>query len=185
MSRLKSFVKATLRVLLYPLRCWMHRGSRSTDTVRSVKQMPNDRFLPEVRRVLREGHTATIIVKGYSMRPFLEHCRDRVVLKAVNEPQVGDAVLAEIAPGRFVLHRVIRRDASRLTLMGDGNLGDGKQSGVEHCTVADVAGRVITYVYPWGQLAADDARLCRRIRRWRHCLPLRRYLLFIYRILLN
>lgn len=178
MRKLKQLFKAFLHCLLAPARWWMHRGKKANVREGAVKEMPNDRFLTEVRRTLQEGHTATIVVKGYSMRPFLEHCRDKVILKAVTEPVPGDAVLAEIVPGRFVLHRIIRREGCRLTLMGDGNL-----RGVEHCTVGDVAGKVIMYLYPFGQLPADDARLCRRIRIWRKCLPIRRYLLFVHRML--
>ncbi|MCM1107656.1 MAG: S24/S26 family peptidase [Clostridium sp.] len=176
MSMLKQIVKSVLRVLLAPLRLWKHR--RGEVPRHAVRKMPNDKFLTEVRRALQEGHTATIVVKGYSMRPFLEHCRDKVVLQAEPDPQPGDAVLAEIAPGRFVLHRIIRREGNRLTLMGDGNL-----KGVERCRVDDVAGKVITYLYPSHQMSADDARLCRRIRIWRRLKPVRRGLLFVYRIL--
>ena len=43
-------------------------------------QFENAQFLPEVARLLEEGHTVTFWLKGYSMRPFLEHGRDKALL---------------------------------------------------------------------------------------------------------
>ena len=64
-------------------------------------EFENARFLPEVIRFLDEGHTVTLGLKGYSMRPFLEHKRDKALLSRPTTLQKGDAVLAEIAPGVF------------------------------------------------------------------------------------
>jgi len=57
--------------------------------------MPNDVFLPFVIEQLKEGHTATLPLRGRSMRPFLEDGRDKALLQLCDHPQVGDAVLAE------------------------------------------------------------------------------------------
>lgn len=70
--------------------------------VKNQVVLSNAVFLPEVVRMLNDGHTVTINLKGYSMRPFLENERDKALLtKAVN-PKVGDPVLAEVGPGVFV-----------------------------------------------------------------------------------
>ena len=64
-----------------------------------------------------------------------------------------------------------------VTLMGDGNI-----RGTEHCSVSEVRARVREYIRPGGHvIKADDPTLCRRIRWWRRLLPIRRYLLFIYK----
>ena len=128
---------------------------------------------------MAEGHTATISVKGYSMRPFLEHERDRVMLDAPKDLKVGDAVLAEISKDHYVLHRIIDIDGDRVTLMGDGNI-----SGTESCRVSDVAGVVTQYLRPRRMMFASDPKLQRRIRLWRKLLPVRRYLLFIYKAII-
>lgn len=141
-------------------------------------EVPNDKFLPLVREYVAGGESVVIAVKGYSMRPFLEHLRDRVKLSPWTTLEVGDAVLAEISPGHFVLHRIIKKDEEgHLTLMGDGNI-----RGTEHCSEADVCGVVAEYLRPNGHtLRADDPRLIKRIRWWRRLLPLRRLLLFVYK----
>lgn len=147
--------------------------------VRKV-ELPNAVLLAQVRELIREGHTATINVKGYSMRPFLEHCRDKVVLAAAGTLAVGDAVLAEIRKDVYVLHRIIAIDGDRLTLMGDGNL-----RGTEQCRRADVVGIVTHYIHFGRKIPASDRRLRRRVVIWRKLLPMRRYLLFIYKLKLK
>ena len=112
------------------------------------------------------------------MRPFLEDRRDCVVLSPVSGAlHEGDAVLAELTPDHYVLHRIIGIEAEKITLMGDGNI-----SGTEHCLKSDVCGVVTEYLRPNGHvLMADDPALQRRIRLWRRLLPIRRWLLFIYK----
>ena len=142
-------------------------------------ELPNDAFLGLVSETLTEGHTAVIWVKGYSMRPFIEFGRDKVKLVSAATYQVGDAVLAEIAKGHYVLHRIIKTEGNKLTLQGDGNV-----KGVEYCTMADVRGVVTEYIRPNRTLSADDASLKRKIRLWRMLRPIRRELLFIYKVLI-
>lgn len=112
-------------------------------------EVPNAVLLGQVKEAIREGHTVTINVKGYSMRPFLEHCRDKVRLAPFTDLKVGDAVLAEISPDVYVLHRIMNIDGDNVRLMGDGNL-----SGMEVCRKADVVG--------WSRTISDGAR------RYRH-----------------
>lgn len=140
-------------------------------------EVPNAVLLGQVKEAIREGHTVTINVKGYSMRPFLEHCRDKVRLAPFTDLKVGDAVLAEFSPDVYVLHRIMNIDGDTVRLMGDGNL-----SGMEVCRKADVVGMVTHYIRRGKTIPASDPRLQRYVRWWRKLLPVRRYLLYIYRI---
>lgn len=140
-------------------------------------EVPNAVLLGQVKEAIREGHTVTINVKGYSMRPFLEHCRDKVRLAPFTDLKVGGAVLAEISPDVYVLHRIMNIDGDTVRLMGDGNL-----SGMEVCRKADVVGMVTHYIRRGKTIPASDPRLQRYVRWWRKLLPVRRYLLYIYRI---
>lgn len=166
-----------LKVILWPMhKRYRHRNG--TVNTGPKKEIPNDILLGAVRDAIREGYSATILVKGWSMRPFLEHQRDKVLLVAPEELKTGDAVLAETTPGHFVLHRIIEIDGDDITLMGDGNL-----TGTEHCKKSDVCGVVSEYIRPARTISADDPELVRDIRRWRRLLPYRKYLLMIYRAL--
>ncbi len=172
---MKRFLKQSLRLLLTPLRhASRRRNGVTADGER--KQLPNDALLALVREMLSEGHTAVLTVKGFSMRPFLEHQRDKVRLEQPVSLAEGDAVLAELSRGHYVLHRIVRLEGESVTLMGDGNV-----SGTEHCLRADVCGVVTEYIRPRRTIKASDPSLRRRIRAWRRLLPIRRYLLTLYK----
>jgi len=175
MSAVKSIIRFLLKLLLTPFRFFNKRKNGvAPSEVRH--ELPNDVFLGLVSEKLAEGHTAVIWVKGYSMRPFIEFGRDKVKLATAAVYQVGDAVLAEIEKGHYVLHRIIKTEGNKITLQGDGNI-----RGVEHCTTADIRGVVTEYIRPNRTLLADDEGLKRKIRIWRTLRPIRRYLLFIYK----
>lgn len=140
-------------------------------------QFENARFLPEVVNFLNEGKTITLSLRGFSMRPFLEDNRDKALLKKAENPQVGEPVLAEIAPKHFVLHRIIKIEGDKVTLRGDGNLAN------EYCTLQDVKAQVIGF-YRKGRKKLDlitgwKWRWYSKI--WMGLYPYRRYLLAIYR----
>ena len=44
-------------------------------------EIQNKYLIPEIIRLLDEGRTVTIRLKGFSMRPFLEDKRDKALLK--------------------------------------------------------------------------------------------------------
>ena len=175
---MKEFLRKIMRFLMTPFRV-NYRKRNGVGSQEAKKEIPNRILLGLARDMIREGHTATISVKGYSMRPFLEHERDRVTLDAPVNLKVGDAVLAEISKDHYVLHRIIDIDGEKVTLMGDGNV-----SGTETCQLGDVAGVVTHYLRPQRTLLASDPTLQRRIRLWRKLLPIRRSLLFIYKAII-
>lgn len=138
--------------------------------------VPNVILLSEVERMLKEGKQVTLRAKGNSMLPFIRNGRDSVMLTGKFQLQKGDIVLAKTNQGTFVLHRIIRLNEQTITLMGDGNL-----RGTETCERKDVFGKVTTILKngktinpynPWNSWKS----VC-----WIKLLPLRRYLLAIYR----
>jgi len=108
--------------------------------------LPNDVLLGEVGRLLREGHSVVLMTKGNSMLPFIRGDKDSVQLERSVCPAVGQAVLAEIRPGVYVLHRLIAVDSDNVTLHGDGNL-----RGDEHCRMENIAGVVTAIIGPGGR----------------------------------
>lgn len=174
----KEIARKIMRGVMTPVRA-NYRKRNGVETTEARRELPNHVLLGLARDMIREGHTATISVKGYSMRPFLEHQRDRVILAPPTELNIGDAVLAEVEPGHYVLHRIISINGDQVTLMGDGNV-----QGTESCQRQDVAGIVTHYLRPRRTLLASDPKLQRRIRIWRRLLPIRRYLLFVYKAII-
>lgn len=132
--------------------------------------LPNDVVLGEVSRLLHEGREVVMTPKGNSMRPFIRGQVDNVRLQPIEVLKVGDIVLARYN-GRYVLHRIIAIAGDQVTLMGDGNL-----QGVEQVLKSDVTGVVVEIITPEGERRKPSSG-----RIWRKLLPIRKYLLKIYR----
>ncbi|MCD8282573.1 MAG: peptidase S41 [Prevotella sp.] len=146
----------------------------------SAKQhitVDNAEFFPFIISMLEKGHTATLRLKGFSMRPFLEDERDTALLRRATEVIVGEPVLAEVSKGHYVLHRVVDVAGDKVTLLGDGNLN------TEHCLKSDVKAQVISFCRK-GRRTPDyvSGRKWRTYSFiWMHLRPVRRYLLAVYR----
>lgn len=133
--------------------------------------VPNEILLAEADDLLSRGIEVVLMTKGNSMLPFIRGEKDSVNLKRFGAVKVGDIVLARIAPQRYVLHRIFSIDGDQVTLMGDGNL-----VGTESCRLSDILGTVTEIIRPSGKKKkVTDGSL------WRKLLPVRRYLLWIYR----
>jgi hypothetical protein len=121
--------------------------------------------------------SVTFIVRGFSMRPFLENGRDKVILAPPRTPAIGDVVLAEIAERRYALHRVIAYKDGIYTMQGDGNPTRLKEDfrAEQIIGVADGFIRkgkcVMVNSHKWRVYSAT----------WRLLKPFRRILLAIYR----
>src|SRR5690554_653456 len=143
--------------------------------MRSVT-IPTDELMREVVKLLAENQQVTIKAKGNSMLPFIAGGKDSVVLLKEATYRKGDIVLAEIAKSSFVLHRIMSINDEGVTLMGDGNV-----SGVEKCRNNAIHGRAIAIIRK--EKRVDCTRKWERFkaRAWAALLPVRRYLLAIYR----
>ena len=139
--------------------------------------MTDNEIIEEAIRLVDEGVSVTLPVNGNSMLPFIIGGKESVILQKPELPKVGDVVLAWADGYRYVVHRIIRINGDRVTLLGDGNLG-----GTEHCRVDDVKARVTHVVdakerthYLYNRWRKSAAKIWFRLR------PMRRYLLAIYR----
>lgn len=151
----------------------MSHDAEAYMTPKAIHQFPNDLLLGEVERLLAEGRDVMLVPKGRSMLPFIRGGTDKVLLRkpSVSELSVGDIVLARKDGGQYVMHRIIAIAGERITLMGDGNL-----HGTEVVEKKDVAGKVMEILTPTGQHYKPTQGWL-----WRKLLPIRKYLLKIYR----
>lgn len=167
------------------LRRWLNGHARDYHKGQNVVSVPNPLYVASLRTFIEEGETVQFPVRGWSMRVFVEHERDKAILKAC-DPQAlkkGDVVLARIdTPDDsevYVLHRIIDTDGQRLTLMGDGNL-----QGTETCQRQNVIAIAIGFLRK-GRTTPDLTTS----RKWRiyswwwvRLLPIRRWLILFWRI---
>lgn len=140
---------------------------------KAIHEFPNALLLGEVARLLTEGRDVVLVPKGRSMLPFIRGGTDKVLLRKplATALSVGDIVLARIDEGQYVMHRIIAIADERITLMGDGNL-----HGTEVVERNDVAGKVVEIITPKGQHCKPSSGWL-----WRKLLPIRKYLLKVYR----
>ena len=112
-----------------------------------MKQIPNELFFAWIEKEIAEGRSVQFRLKGYSMFPLLRNERDEVVLSPCQENELRpmDVVLFRYQ-GKHVLHRIIRREGSKLYIQGDGSF-----VAKEECLTSDVVGKVCIVVRPSGK----------------------------------
>lgn len=145
--------------------------------VRAVKKLSNELFFREAISFLKENKKIWIPVKGRSMLPFL-FTGDKVLLCPTNGYtfRVGDIVLADTDSG-IVLHRILSIHNETIYLQGDGNL-----KRIEKTVVQQIYGYVSLTIKNGKEVSEQSGISMFKARIWRILRPVRRYLLFIYRI---
>ena len=143
-------------------------------------QLQNDVFLPQVVELINEGHTVTIMARGNSMMPFIKDGRDSLFFSNLNlDIRVGEAVLAEIHKGVFGCHRIVEIKDGKVTLRGDGNV-----QGTETCRIEDVKAQLVAVTRDGKYYDLNTSKAWKIYSFcWTRLLPLRRYLLALYRLL--
>lgn len=138
--------------------------------------LPNDVLLAEVARLLDAGENVTMKVKGNSMLPFITGSCDSVVLRRPTLLKPGNIVLARLDHGPYVIHRITAIRNRQFVLMGDGNL-----YATETCTRQSIVGQVICVIKKDRVVDCTTAIQLGKAKLWKKLLPIRRYLLAIYR----
>ena len=142
--------------------------------------LSNDLLFCEVDSMLSEGHTVTLPVKGRSMWPFIAEGRDKVVLQKTEVTQIGDVVLARLAGGAYVLHRVYNMANGGIILMGDGNI-----CRMERCRQEDISGKVVKIIRNGMYVDCSSRGERYKVWIWMFLRPVRRYVLAMCRMVKN
>ena len=149
------------------------------ETRRIQIQIENYLLMQEITRMFNEQgkKSVTFTVRGYSMRPFLEDRRDKVILAPPRQPQIGDVVLAAIGDKVYALHRVIKIKDGVYTMQGDGN----PTYMTETFRNADIIGIADGFIRK-GKIVRTDSALWRGYSYiWKILKPFRRIILAVYR----
>ncbi len=134
--------------------------------------------MQEITRVFNQGKkSVTFVVRGFSMRPFLEDGRDKVILAPPREPKIGDVVLAEVKEETYALHRVIKIADGVYTMRGDGN----PLWMTEQFTQDKIVGIADGFIRKGKEVSTGSRKWRYYSAIWNVLKPLRRILLAIYR----
>ena len=135
-------------------------------------------MMEEVRRLVSEGKTVTLTVKGYSMNPFMSNMRDVITLGAWKDSQLckGCVALVRDTRGNYLIHRIIKREGNLVTLMGDGNIGQ-----TETATLDNVIA-IMYSIQRKGRTYTTASFICKAYSWiWDERTPVRRYPLWLWR----
>lgn len=141
-------------------------------------RQPNDAlFFTKIKSVLNDGKERSVkfTIRGISMRPFLEHERDEVVLTAPRPPKVGQVVLAEVKENVYMLHRIIKIDGETITMRGDGNFLSSK----EVFTADKIIGTASAFIVKGRYVSTSSFRWRFYSTMWNILKPFRRIILAI------
>lgn len=89
---------------------------------RKIRTISNREIFAIARDTLLEGSTVRISVNGESMLPFFRS-GSTILLRPVREEDIRkyNVVMAD-AGHAFVVHRIVKVDDNKITLLGDGNI---------------------------------------------------------------
>ena len=77
-------------------------------------------LMPKLLALLEDAESVPLVISGNSMSPFLTHRRDTVYLSRICRPlKKGDMILFRRDCGTYILHRILRAENGRYTLIGD------------------------------------------------------------------
>ena len=139
--------------------------------------MTDEQIIQEAVRLVQDGVSVTFPVKGRSMLPFIIGGRESVILQKPGSLQRGQVVLAQVGPDRYVVHRIIKIEPDRITLMGDGNI-----CGTESCTPSNVLAIATHVVDEKGKRRTLESKgQMFKARVWYVIRPLRRIILAVLR----
>lgn len=116
--------------------------------------LSNKIFFAEVERLLADGESVTITIRGNSMRPWLRDGKHKVVLRHCSgqDLQVGDIALFRYHEAH-VLHRVVEIAGNQITFAGDGNIGQREQVAFDK-----VIASAESIILPNGRVVACSSR---------------------------
>jgi hypothetical protein len=139
--------------------------------------MTDELIIQEAVRLVQDGVSVTFPVKGRSMLPFIIGGRESVILQKPSSLQRGQVVLAQVGPDRYVVHRIIKIEPDRITLMGDGNI-----CGTESCTPSNVLAIATHVVDEKGKRRTLESKgQMFKAKVWYRIRPLRRIILAVLR----
>lgn len=133
----------------------------------------------QTRDFLAKGKKVIMRGRGVSMHPYLRPGVDAVVLSPYNTEDLQPGLIVLFYyHGNYLLHRIIGRKGKYYIMQGDG-VWRGKETVQEQ----DIIAVVWTVIRSGGKEVSTQSPVARWYWIcWRRLRPIRRYLLWIYRI---
>lgn len=148
-----------------------------------MRVLPIDSFHESVDQLLSEGKSVELRCFGSSMQPYLRGDGSEVIVASPFSPEEltpGTIVLFRYQ-GKYICHRIVLRKENILSMQGDGVLKKREQ-----ITVSDVAGIIRILIRNNKKPVSTRTKAAQCYWRcWSRLSPIRRYLLKVYRIIIQ
>lgn len=133
-------------------------------------------FLNSMQELIENGETVPVPVSGFSMRPFLRHNRDTVLVEKIHSPlKKGDIVLYKRRNGQFILHRILKTYSDKTCDL----IGDAQAVIEKHIELSQIIG-IVTKINRNGKwITPNSPSWVFYSKIWIHTLPLRKFISFI------
>lgn len=145
--------------------------------------LADERYFEEIEKLLSEGKKVELRCTGSSMHPYLRGNGKEIIIVSSfspNELKPGEIVLFRYH-GKFICHRIIQLKGETIVIQGDGVLKNKEQ-----VKVPNIIGIVHTIIRPDKNPELTQSAGARTYWRWWYFLrPVRKYLLFVYRLKLR
>jgi len=148
-----------------------------------MRVVPSDIFINDIEKMLSDGNNVELRCLGNSMHPYLRGDGSEKIIASPFSPDdlIPGAIVLFRFQGKHICHRIIMREEDHLLMQGDGTIN--KQ---EHVTVSDVIGIIRIIIRRNKKPVSTKNKAAKRYWRcWVRLMPVRRYLLFIYRLWLK
>jgi hypothetical protein len=145
-----------------------------------MRVIPNSIFFENVEQILSEGKSVELRCFGSSMQPYLRGDGSEIIIASPFSPDelIPGVIVLFLYQGKHLCHRIIMRIEDNLLIQGDGSV---KQH--ELVTVSDVIGIIQTVIRPNKKPVSTQSKAAQRYWYfWFQLTPLRKYLLFAYRL---
>jgi len=143
--------------------------------------IPADAFFGNIEQMISEGKSVEMRCFGGSMRPYLwgDGSETIVISPFSQEELIPGAIVAFCYHGKYICHRIIRRDGDILLIQGDGLIEKHEQ-----VLISDIIGIIRTIIHRNGKPVSTQTKAARLYwRLWIRLLPIRKYLLRVYQVI--
>jgi len=145
-----------------------------------MRVIPNNIFFENVEQLLSEGNSVELRCFGGSMQPYLQGDGREVIIASPFSPDelIPGAIVLFRYNGKHICHRIIRRTGEQLLIQGDGVIGNR-----EEVSTSDVIGIIRTIIRRNKKPVSTQTQAAQWYWRcWFRLSPVRRYLLYAYRL---
>ena len=148
-----------------------------------MRVIPNKEFIENVDQLLSEGKSVELRCLGSSMQPYLRGDGSEVIVASPFSPDelIPGAIVLFHYRGKYICHRVVKREEEKLMIQGDGVIKRQEQ-----VLLSDVVGIIRIIIRRSKKPVSTQTKAAQWYWRcWRRLSPVRRPLLLGYRLALK